>query len=268
MADFFICHASEDKEAAARPLAEGLTRHGYDVWFDEYSMEVGDSLRDEIDRGLKECRFGVVILSPSFFAKPWAKKELDALVNLEALGAEKRILPVWHDLSPNDVASESPLLAGKLAALTADGIPRVIEQLVSAFKAKEYASTERRSTATRSSRKRFVVRVERRRNGGTGSGGYFWEFTPLKIVNLMEVHAVVDIILKATVGATTHYSSNGHTIAIPAAGFADPTLRFEVGATTVAACGGAGAMSGAKIRVRLTDHVSNEFENHGLWDGM
>jgi predicted nucleotide-binding protein len=76
----FISHASEDKESAARPLGEALVQLGYQVWYDEYVLNVGDSLSEEIDRGLAECDFGVVILSPSFFQKNWPRRELSGLV--------------------------------------------------------------------------------------------------------------------------------------------------------------------------------------------
>lgn len=67
--DVFICHASEDKDLVARPLAELLRGHGVAVWYDEFSLTVGDSLRRKIDRGLSDSRFGVVLLSPDFFRK-------------------------------------------------------------------------------------------------------------------------------------------------------------------------------------------------------
>jgi hypothetical protein len=56
--DCFICHASEDKEEVARPLAESLRERGYAVWFDEFELDVGDSLREAIDQGLATSRFG------------------------------------------------------------------------------------------------------------------------------------------------------------------------------------------------------------------
>ena len=43
--DLFICHASEDKEVVARPLAEYLREKGYRVWYDEFSLKIGDSLK-------------------------------------------------------------------------------------------------------------------------------------------------------------------------------------------------------------------------------
>jgi TIR domain len=41
--DVFISHASEGKDAIARPLAECLRARGCSVWFDEYEPVLGDS---------------------------------------------------------------------------------------------------------------------------------------------------------------------------------------------------------------------------------
>ena len=75
LADVFISHAAEDKEKVARPLAEALIEQGLDVWYDEFSLNLGDSLQESIDKGISESRFGIVILSKSFFGKNWPKKE-------------------------------------------------------------------------------------------------------------------------------------------------------------------------------------------------
>ena len=64
--DVFISHATEDKEAIARPLADALRDGGLRVWYDEFSLTLGDSLRQSIDRGLARSLFGVVVVSPSF----------------------------------------------------------------------------------------------------------------------------------------------------------------------------------------------------------
>jgi len=52
--DVFICHASEDKDRFARPLAESLRNQNIAVWYDEFSLMLGDSLRRAIDRGLRD----------------------------------------------------------------------------------------------------------------------------------------------------------------------------------------------------------------------
>ena len=115
--DFFICHASEDKGEVAQPLAEALLSKDARVWYDDINLEVGNDLRREIDRGLSNSRFGVVVLSKDFFRKGWAQRELDGLVELEG-SEEDRILPIWHKLSKDEVIKYSPTLAGKVALST------------------------------------------------------------------------------------------------------------------------------------------------------
>ena len=115
--DAFISHATEDKEVVARPLAEQLRELGFEVWYDEFQLKVGDSLRRSIDRGLANSRFGIVVLSAAFFAKNWPQYELDGLVAREIAGG-KVILPLWHKISKDEVIAYSPSLADKLALNT------------------------------------------------------------------------------------------------------------------------------------------------------
>ena len=115
--DFFICHASEDKDSIVRDLAVALKSRGKKVWYDEFSLRVGDSLRASVDNGLANSRFGVVILSKHFFEKDWPQMELNGLFGLETVG-EKRILPIWHEISKDEVARHSPILADKIALNT------------------------------------------------------------------------------------------------------------------------------------------------------
>lgn len=115
--DVFISHASEDKESFVRPFAEKLTAAGITPFYDEMSLTWGDSLRRRIDQGLARSRFGIVVLSKSFFAKEWPQRELDGLVALEIQG-QSRILPIWHEVSKDEVARFSPTLADKVALNT------------------------------------------------------------------------------------------------------------------------------------------------------
>jgi hypothetical protein len=122
--DVFISHASEDKERVARPLAGLLRAAGLRVWLDENELRLGDSLRRKIDHGLAGSRYGVVVLSPSFFAKEWPQRELDALSALGS-GSDKVILPIWHGVDQKTVARHSPTLADKLAVSTDRGLDQV-----------------------------------------------------------------------------------------------------------------------------------------------
>src|SRR4051812_15629466 len=120
--DIFLSHASEDKDAVVRPLAASLRDLGWRVWYDEYELSVGDSLNRRINEGLSECDFGVVVLSPAFFAKEWPKRELDGLAARETSGDEHVLLPVWHELDAQDVARRWPVLADRFAVSTSGGV--------------------------------------------------------------------------------------------------------------------------------------------------
>lgn len=126
MPSVFICHASEDKDAIARPLAAALLEEHIEVWFDEYSMRVGDSLREAIDRGLAQSDFGIVIVSPAFFAKRWPQRELNGLVAREMAGTRRLVLPVWHGVDHALILRHSPPLADIVAAQSSAGLAAVV----------------------------------------------------------------------------------------------------------------------------------------------
>lgn len=115
--DAFIAHASEDKLELVRPLASALQKMGLRIWFDEFELRVGDSLRQSIDRGLVNSRYGIVVLSHAFFAKNWPKYELNGLTAREMEG-HKVILPIWHKITKEDLLQFSPTLADKVAVIT------------------------------------------------------------------------------------------------------------------------------------------------------
>lgn len=112
--DDFLSHATEDKDSIARPLCHELEKLGITVWFDEATLRPGMSLSSEIDAGLAQARYGLVVLSTSFFSKNWPKYELSGLKAREING-EKVILPIWHGVSAKDVLAYSPPLADMLA---------------------------------------------------------------------------------------------------------------------------------------------------------
>lgn len=102
----FISHASEDKRYV-KLLVDKLLARGIRVWYDDYEIGVGDSIRTSINDGLRRSRYGVVVLSPNFFAKRWPPQELAALAGRVQEG---KLLPVYHNMSPAEVAEKDPLL--------------------------------------------------------------------------------------------------------------------------------------------------------------
>jgi hypothetical protein len=115
--DVFISHASEDKETIVRSLVSELVSQGLQVWYDEFTLRIGDSLRQKIDKGLARSRVGLVVLSSSFIAKGWTNYELDGIVT-RAVSGEQLLLPIWHNITKQEVINFSPSLADKVARST------------------------------------------------------------------------------------------------------------------------------------------------------
>lgn len=112
--DVFICHASEDKHSFVRPLAEALRRLGVSVWYDEFSLEIGDSVSRQIDKGIAGAKFGIVVVSEAFIGRSWPEHELRGLVNRE-VEEDLKILPIWYGVSKREVSEFSPSLSDKFA---------------------------------------------------------------------------------------------------------------------------------------------------------
>jgi len=132
--DLFISHASEDKATIAEPLYQALTRAGLKVWFDKTELLLGDSLLRKINDGLVHSRYGLVILSPAFFAKKWPQHELAGLFSLEEAGHPK-ILPIWHELGQPEIAAYCPIMAGRLAVETSNGLDRIVTEILRRLRA-------------------------------------------------------------------------------------------------------------------------------------
>jgi hypothetical protein len=127
--DVFISHASEDKGYCG-PLAEALEKAGIRVWFDKTALKWGDDLRSTIDRGLSNCRYGIVIFSKAFLKrKKWTEYELSSLFALEKV-SEKRILPIWHGVTHEDLLEYSAGLADRLAKVSSsDSYENIVDSL-------------------------------------------------------------------------------------------------------------------------------------------
>lgn len=131
--DVFISHATEDKDDIARPLADLLTKNGYRVWFDEVSINLGDSLEDSIKKGISNSRYAVVILSPIFFQKGWTKRELKLLRILQHHSGVKRIIPVWHNLSHAQLIEIDPELADLVSGDSSEGLEKLYLKICKAI---------------------------------------------------------------------------------------------------------------------------------------
>ena len=116
--DVFISHANEDKESFVDEFVEILKKLGLKIWYDSDNLKWGDSIRAGIDKGLKKCKFGIVIISRNYISKHWTNYELEGLFQRESTDG-KLILPIWHNITKKEIQDFSPVLAGKMAMNTA-----------------------------------------------------------------------------------------------------------------------------------------------------
>jgi hypothetical protein len=132
----FICHDSRDKDSIAEPIAIQLQKLMCPVWYDQFSLRVGDSLRESIERGLKESSKCILVLTPNFLGNNgWTKREYDSIFTRELVEKQKVILPVWNEISPEDVYQYSPILADRVAVPWSLGVEEVARRLLNAIDA-------------------------------------------------------------------------------------------------------------------------------------
>jgi len=131
----FVSHDSRDKDAFVRELVSELAKRHCIVWYDEYSLKVGDSLRENIERGLRESRKCIVVLSPNFLSNAgWGRAEFDSVFTREILEQENVFLPVWLDVGVREVYEYSPRLANKVGLAASLGAPEIARQLANAIR--------------------------------------------------------------------------------------------------------------------------------------
>ena len=131
----FISHDSRDKDPLVRELALELSRLMCPVWYDEYSLKVGDSLRASIEQGLKETKKCIIVLSPNFLSNEgWAKAEFDSIYTREIIEKNNVILSIWHNVGAQEVYKYSPRLADKVGLNSSIGTKELAKKLSDVIK--------------------------------------------------------------------------------------------------------------------------------------
>lgn len=116
--DLFLCHAWADREGAALELYEFLVDFGVSVWFSEKDLPLGTPMMRQIDKGLKNSRAGVVLVTPamleSLASEGIADRELSVLLG------SGRVIPIAHDTTFDRMRDVSPMLASHSGLTTSD----------------------------------------------------------------------------------------------------------------------------------------------------
>src|SRR3989338_1725495 len=97
----FLSHSSADAEMACR-LAKDLRDKGIDVWYAEWEIKAGDSLRRKIDEGIDRASHFLVLLSGNSLKSGWVQTELDAGMVKRISGA-CRLVPILFGIKDDDV---------------------------------------------------------------------------------------------------------------------------------------------------------------------
>lgn len=107
--DLFMSYSHADSEAIVETLVGELEAYGVDVWHDKGEVQIGDSITESIDEGLRQSNFGVVVLSEGYF-EGTSQWELNGLVTRHNR-EENVILPLWHGIDYDFVFEQSASLA-------------------------------------------------------------------------------------------------------------------------------------------------------------
>lgn len=104
----FISHTTNDKPIARR-ISKELEETGIVTWLDEKDIIGGQSIPEEITKGLEDCTHFTVIYSNNSKDKPWVKTELNSIIMRRNANPERLplIIPLLMDgLMPPRLISE------------------------------------------------------------------------------------------------------------------------------------------------------------------
>lgn len=116
--DLFLCHAWPDRQGSAAELHGHLKTNGATVWFSEEDIPLGSLMTREIDKGLRNSRIGIVLVTPSLLES--IKNEGIAEKELAVLLGSNRVIPVTHGVTFDQLYDVSPMLASHAGLSTAD----------------------------------------------------------------------------------------------------------------------------------------------------
>lgn len=116
--DVFLSHSNLDKNIFVSELSDKLSDKGLKIFEDIKVFKIGQSQTDMMNMGILNSRFVVVFLSPNFIKSGWSQYEFKSFLNREINEKRIIILPVWHDVSYEDVQAYNPYLIDKFALET------------------------------------------------------------------------------------------------------------------------------------------------------
>jgi len=93
MANVFISHRRSDVSAAEK-LADQIKSGGHQVWFDQWEIDIGDSILERMNEGLEGAAYLVLCYSSDGVMAPWISREWMSALARQLDGCHVKILPV------------------------------------------------------------------------------------------------------------------------------------------------------------------------------
>ena len=92
----FISYSSKDRKFAQR-LAQDLSKHEIPVWFDQFSLAPGDSIIGNIEAGIDQMDFLLVVLTPASVDSQWVQEEVHMAMHKGIFGRKVSVIPVLRE---------------------------------------------------------------------------------------------------------------------------------------------------------------------------
>lgn len=128
--DVFISYVQADSSDYVDRLQSALEVKGIEVWRDKSNMHIGQSMTQKIENGLAKSKLAIVILSPNYLHKYWTNAELNGIFSKQGITGEQMIIPIWYNVSAEDIASKRPILADLFAwNVNIDTIESIVESI-------------------------------------------------------------------------------------------------------------------------------------------
>jgi hypothetical protein len=111
--DFFVSYKRKDSSSFVERLVSFLKAFEAEVWLDKQQLKPGDSILSGIEEGIALSIDAVIVLSRNYF-EGWSEHERRSLYSL-MVSKRLRIIPVWYQLTHDDVMSLAPMFADLVA---------------------------------------------------------------------------------------------------------------------------------------------------------
>ncbi len=95
----FVSYNSKDK-AAAQQVALFLAAENLNVWFDKWEIQAGDSIIQQVQRGLRSCTHFWILWSTHAARSKWVRRELSAILARAVESGSPKVIPLRLDDTP------------------------------------------------------------------------------------------------------------------------------------------------------------------------